>query len=845
MPEKSILVTGDCIIERHIYEEQSSACITKIVDQGGGAMMLAELLEQSAAKEKDRQFTVICGVDDACRGHFPQALSLWNVRPSKGKSDKKTWDYTRSLGCSGLITPMPQQSAVSPQKADIIVIHESGLYFRHGTNSNLWPAAIKGDNIRECGQVLLSMAAPLAQGDLWRALVGKCREKLTVVVSLADILKEETGIPTGISWERTLEALTSELQSNGAISDLLKCSNLIVRIGSAGALWVNPGAGGPTFTAIIDPTRQESNLGEDRDEIRLTFAAAIALRLTEGGSNEIPLGIRSGIKAIRDLADLGYVQNGKESPSFPFAEIASSLASNVSSLVSIPMPVNRMGDPRPWSIMGDDLGNNHGIARRVALFGPRALGDIPYSLFGKLTVVDRGEIESLSGIRQLMKGYVAKKKTERPLSIAVFGAPGSGKSFGIKQIGKEILGPDCVILEFNLSQFAGPGELVGALHQVRDKVLEGTVPLVFWDEFDSKEYIWLQSLLAPMQDGKFQEGQITHPIGKCIFIFAGGTSYTMQDFAPADPGSEAARKFKLVKGPDFVSRLNGYLNVLGPNPRQRFDREKMEWVNDDIHPDHCYPIRRALLIRAMLGLKPEQTLEIDQGVLTALLEIDCYKHGARSLETVLNLTKRDSSHLLRSNLPPEEQLSLHVEYDKFKTLVNRDLPFRMKAEWLAPHIHKFYRQLCSDKGWDFTYDMDYELLTDEIKSDNIAAAARIPSILHLAGLRLNEKGSGKALPETEYQRIITPLLEKLAEAEHNGWMEQKYRNDWRFGEPRNDSRKIHNALVEYKKLSEEDKDKDRDSVNNFNKIVAKAGYIIVKVDVNSDAKPKKTNKNSK
>ena len=30
--------------------------------------------------------------------------------------------------------------------------------------------------------------------------------------------------------------------------------------------------------------------------------------------------------------------------------------------------------------------------------------------------------------------------------------------------------------------------------------------------------------LAPMQDGRFQHGQLNHSIGKCVFVFAGGTS---------------------------------------------------------------------------------------------------------------------------------------------------------------------------------------------------------------------------------------------------------------------------------------------------------------------------------
>ena len=100
---------------------------------------------------------------------------------------------------------------------------------------------------------------------------------------------------------------------------------------------------------------------------------------------------------------------------------------------------------------------------------------------------------------------------------------------------------------------------------MRDIGLSGKIPLVFWDEFDTSleetPLGWLRYFLAPMQDGKFQEGQINHPIGRAIFVFAGGTSSSMAEF---DKGTE--ENFKSAKGPDFVSRLKGYINVLGPNP---------------------------------------------------------------------------------------------------------------------------------------------------------------------------------------------------------------------------------------------------------------------------------------
>jgi hypothetical protein len=67
----------------------------------------------------------------------------------------------------------------------------------------------------------------------------------------------------------------------------------------------------------------------------------------------------------------------------------------------------------------------------------------------------------------------------------------------------------------------------------------------------------------------------------------------------------------------------------------------------------------------------------------------------------------------------------------------------------------------------------------------------------------------------------------LAEAEHDGWMEQRVRNGWRQGSPRDDASKIHPLIVPYGQLSEKEKDKDRSSVLKFPQMVALAGRRIV------------------
>lgn len=89
-------------------------------------------------------------------------------------------------------------------------------------------------------------------------------------------------------------------------------------------------------------------------------------------------------------------------------------------------------------------------------------------------------------------------------------------------------------------------------------------------------------------------------------------------------------------------------------------------------------------------------------------------------------------------------------------------------------------------------------------------------------------------PHHQLRSIATKVLEDnielLAEAEHDGWMEQKFRSGWVYGLPRDDDKKIHNALIPYIDLAETDKEKDRNAVLNYPVIVMMAGYKIVHRD---------------
>jgi len=193
-----------------------------------------------------------------------------------------------------------------------------------------------------------------------------------------------------------------------------------------------------------------------------------------------------------------------------------------------------------------------------------------------------------------------------------------------------------------------------------------------------------------MQDGKFRDDSGEHPLGKCILVFAGGTASSFEDFiAPPKNGicvtpvvklredravisaenrkqvAEEMREaqnwnqnFKNIKGPDFISRLRGTINVLGPN-----------LVNDD---DKNYIIRRALLLRSLCERKlkfNENTAPVSEKIIHAMLHVPEYKHGARSMEAILDMSRIDGNSWEPVSLPSRSQLSLHVDADAFIKLV--------------------------------------------------------------------------------------------------------------------------------------------------------------------------------
>lgn len=331
----------------------------------------------------------------------------------------------------------------------------------------------------------------------------------------------------------------------------------------------------------------------------------------------------------------------------------------------------------------------------------------PILRIGDLESVGRSEIESYSSIKNLIYKYVNAPFQGRPLSIAVFGQPGSGKSFGVKEIAKNILGRDASFLEFNLSQYeaALPSALFEAFHDVQDQTMNGKIPLVFFDEFDSHKLAWPKCFLMPMQDGEFLEHGRRRPLGKCIFVFAGGIFHSYAKLMEEINGNKETNSASIEnKIPDFLSRIRGYIDILGINPEAK-DADSKTTIGPS---GQLYIIKRAMVLSSMLKRMERKTgshLSLSDDVLFAFLYTKQFTHGARSMEAILEMSSLPKNGVLEINdLPSGSQLALHVDPADF----NYYLRERIHWNELVGRLARKYAQL-GQRQWDkiLSQEQDY------------------------------------------------------------------------------------------------------------------------------------------
>jgi hypothetical protein len=180
-----------------------------------------------------------------------------------------------------------------------------------------------------------------------------------------------------------------------------------------------------------------------------------------------------------------------------------------------------------------------------------------------------------------------------------------------------------------------------------------------------------------------------------------------------------------------------------------------------------------------------------------------------------------SAALLQRDTEAAELLALMRGRDAFKNHPGIDE--------LAAATHELLRR--SAKGpLAPQVDRPYEQLDPDYQAANRANARRIPDHLALIDFAIEPgPGGDDSSWRAPLEAAIKQHLDRLAQAEHLGWCEERRANGWRYAAVRNDPLKHHPGLVEWSRLSSEDQEKDRGSIRGIPEVLAIAGCRAVRL----------------
>jgi hypothetical protein len=876
---KSILITGDVVID-HLYhpaeakEQGENWTLYPSMQETllpGGAFLLAEFLEQAAKFGKHDISVIRQKIPSDLMGTVARQLIQSKVmlakfpNPNKNEKPKEWIRVSKYCGYTSVQGNHPEVPALqsNPEKADLVVLDDAGNLFRESETA--FPTCLDDPDI----PVVYKISRPLTEGKLWKKICSRKSDWVAIVQAKDIRWGSQVNVSKALSWERTAMELVFQLRKNPSLCELQKIPFLVVLFGCEGAL-LYPKDPEEKPLLIFDPLMQEGFFSDSVQGKELSmgsvFTAAFSTVLLNEGIGAITQAIKKGLGAMRNLLWHGFIQRDNE-VAYPFEEIFSGKNFQFSECQIDHSTDLDLPDPRFWRILDEKTKLSKPLVTKdiVRHKSQELLKEIPVGNYGKLQTIDRVEIEQFNSIRNLIMEYLEDPKALRPLCIAVFGPPGSGKSFGIKQVLNSLGRKNVPTMTFNISQYGSFNDLIADFHKIRDSVLAGDIPVAFFDEFDSdldsRPLGWLKYFLGPMQDGEFKEGEAIHPIGKSIFVFAGGTRSSFAEFEAngnfkeqgnpkeqkEEPGSRSKREndFREAKGPDFISRLRGFIDILGPNPNNLQNRT-----------DETFIIRRGKILRVNFEntektkqlISPGGTLRIDDSVLRAILNVPFYKHGNRSMTALLDMSRLTGKEKFDlSSLPNRDLLDMHVdaevflwlaEKERFYTLIpveeRAEISGRSPIEWeseiIAKIAEKIHYDYCNQqilKGKKTKTTTDWEKLPDEKKKSNLDAAKDIPSKLGMIGMGIRKIRQSGNIPTPD---ITDAEVDLLAKHEHDRWYREEIMQQYKLGKEPDTVLKTNPCLVSWEELPEDEKTKDYEAIYSLPRILKDAGYYIFRFE---------------
>ena len=148
-----------------------------------------------------------------------------------------------------------------------------------------------------------------------------------------------------------------------------------------------------------------------------------------------------------------------------------------------------------------------------------------------------------------------------------------------------------------------------------------------------------------------------------------------------------------------------------------------------------------------------------------------------------------------------------------------------RLDSFAKTIHEHYVAAAAKRGEQIGQRrslLHWILLPEDLKDDNRHVADHHFATLRDLGCRVHENKA------TSSFQLTAAEIERLAKMEHDRWWGERRLRNWRYAPQRDDAKLQHPDMVEYALLSEERKELDRNIVREIPKLLAQAGFRIVR-----------------
>ena len=201
-------------------------------------------------------------------------------------------------------------------------------------------------------------------------------------------------------------------------------------------------------------------------------------------------------------------------------------------------------------------------------------------------------------------------------------------------------------------------------------------------------------------------------------------------------------------------------------------------------------------------------------MLSALLSVSEYRHGSRSLEFILDMSRlTEVNRFTPACLPIDEQLDIHLDVTDFRKRLSYEQMMGDYEERYAMAAHENYCKRRLEEAQKLQMDKDrIQALKAEPEMApweelDVFRRREYYSQIHYIGVQLQDYqstlGLRPVLPGSSdsINELYGPILEELAEMEHRRWMMDREKEGWRLG-PYDPDAKTMPEMVPYDELDE-------------------------------------------